>query len=104
MQQIICTIKIRRAPTRHDTIDFQPLITKTSEILPLLVVIGDKGYDSEDNHVLVRDILDGFSVIPPRYEHVPIRRTDGRYRKTNEAWLFPNCCTVNGTRMKLYFQ
>ena len=44
LQQIICTIKIRRAPTRHDTIDFQPLITKTSEILPLSVVIGDKGY------------------------------------------------------------
>jgi len=42
VQQIICTIKIRRAPTRHDTIDFQPLITKTSEILPLSVVIGDK--------------------------------------------------------------
>ena len=81
VQQIICTIKIRRAPTRHDTIDFQPLITKTSEILPLSVVIGDKGYDSEDNHVLVRDILDGFSVIPARYEHVPIRRTHGRYRK-----------------------
>jgi hypothetical protein len=44
VQQIICTIKIRRAPTRHDTIDFQPLITKTSEILPLSLVIGDKGY------------------------------------------------------------
>ena len=83
LQQIICTIKIRRAaPTRHDSIDFQPLITKTSEILPLSVVTADKGYDSEeDNHVLVRDILDGFSVIPPRYEHVPIRRTHGRYRK-----------------------
>jgi hypothetical protein len=42
LQQIICTIKIRRAPTRHDTIDFRPLITKTSEILPLSVVIADK--------------------------------------------------------------
>ena len=81
LQQIICTIKIRRAPTRHDTIDFQPLITKTSEILPLSVVIGDKGYDSEDNHVLVRDVLDAFSVIPARYVHVRIRRTCGRYRK-----------------------
>jgi Transposase DDE domain len=81
LQQIICTIKIRRAPTRHDTIDFQPLITKTSEILPLSVVIGDKGYDSEDNHVLVRDVLDAFSVIPARYVQVPIRRTCGRYRK-----------------------
>ena len=61
---------------------FQPLITKTSEILPLSVVISDKDtYDSENNHVLVRDILDGFSVIPARYEQVPIRRIHGRYRK-----------------------
>ena len=39
LQQIMtCTIKIRRAPTRHDNIDFRPIITKTSEILPLSVV------------------------------------------------------------------
>ncbi|MFZ0513756.1 MAG: hypothetical protein WAM14_19275, partial [Candidatus Nitrosopolaris sp.] len=75
------TIKIRRASTRHDTIDFRPLITKTSEILPLSVVIGDKGYDGEDNHVLVRDVLDAFSIIPARYEHVPIRKTHGRYHQ-----------------------
>ena len=50
LQQIICTIKIRRgAPTRHDNIDFRPIITRTSEILPLSVVTGDKGYDSEEN-------------------------------------------------------
>ena len=30
LQQIICIIKVRRAPTRHDNIDFGPLITKTS--------------------------------------------------------------------------
>ena len=81
LQQIICTIKIRRAPTRHDNIDFRPLITKTSEILPLSVVIGDKAYDSEVNHILVRDILHALSVIPARYEHVPIINTHGRYRK-----------------------
>jgi hypothetical protein len=40
LQQIICTIKIRRAPTRHDTIDFRPPIAKTSEILALSVVTG----------------------------------------------------------------
>jgi hypothetical protein len=34
----------RGAPTRHDNIDFKPVITKTSEILPLsVVVVGDKG-------------------------------------------------------------
>jgi hypothetical protein len=81
LQQIICTIKIRRAPTRHDNIDFRPIITRTSDILPLSVVTADKGYDSEDNHLLVRERLHAFSVIPTRYEHVPIWRTRGKYRK-----------------------
>ena len=54
LQQIICTIKIRRAPTGHDNIDFKPIITKASNILPLSVVTTDKGYDSEDNHLLVK--------------------------------------------------
>src|SRR6185437_5813569 len=78
LKQIICTVKIRRTPARHDNIDFRPLITKVSEILPLSVVTADKGYDSEDNHVLVREELHAFSVIPARYEHVPICRTYGR--------------------------
>jgi len=81
LQQIIYTIKIRRAPVRHDSIDFRPLVIKISELVPLSVVTADKAYDSEDNHVLVRDILHAFSVIPPRYEHVPIRKTHGKYRK-----------------------
>jgi hypothetical protein len=72
LQQIICTIKIRRSPTRHDNIDFRPIITRTKNILPLSVVTADKCYDSEDNHILVRDMLHAFSVIPPRYEHVPV--------------------------------
>ena len=75
------TIKIRRAPTRHDNMDFRPIVTRTSDILPVSVVIGDKGYDSEDNHSLVREDLHAFSVIPSRYECVPIWRTHGRYRK-----------------------
>jgi hypothetical protein len=37
--------------------------------------------DSEDNHLLVRDGLHALSVIPIRYEHVPIWRTHGKYRK-----------------------
>ena len=82
LKQIICTVKIRGTPARHDdNIDFRPLITKVSEILPLSVVTADKGYDSEDNHVLVREELHAFSVIPARYEHVPIWKTHGRYRK-----------------------
>ncbi|MBV9176876.1 MAG: hypothetical protein JO297_07540 [Nitrososphaeraceae archaeon] len=82
LQQIICNIKIRRAPTtRHDNVDFEPIIRRTSETMPLSVVTGDKGYDSEENHVLVRELLHGFSIIPTRYDRVPIWRTQGRHRK-----------------------
>jgi hypothetical protein len=55
--QIICTIKIRLAPTRHDNIEFKPIVIRTLIILPLSVVTADKGYDSEDNHLLVREDL-----------------------------------------------
>ena len=73
---------MRRAPTRHDNIDFKLVITKTSEILPLSVVVGDRGYDSEENHIMVREKLGAFSVIPIRNEDVPICKTCGRrYRK-----------------------
>ena len=81
LQQIICTIKIRRSPTRHDNIDFRPIVTRISDIIPLSVVTADKGYDSEENHILVRELLHGFSIIPARYEDVPIWKTFGRYRK-----------------------
>jgi hypothetical protein len=77
----LCTLKIRRDPTRHDNIDFQPLIIRTSEILPISVTVADKGYDSEDNHVLVREELRAYSVIPARFEYIPIWRAYGKYRK-----------------------
>ena len=70
---------------RHDNIDFKPIVTtKISKIRKISVVIAaaaDKGYDSEDNHVLVREKLNGFSVILTRYKNVPIWKTLGRYRK-----------------------
>jgi hypothetical protein len=44
-------IKIRRAPKRHDNIDFKPVITKISQTLLLSVVTAEKGYDGEDNHM-----------------------------------------------------
>ena len=82
-QIIICNIKIRRAPTRHDNnIDFKPLVKRISNIIPLSVVTADKAYDSEDNHLLVREQLGAFSVIPARHkERYPIWNTHGRYRK-----------------------
>lgn len=81
LKQIICNIKVRRAPTRHDNIDFASTITKISKINPLSVVVADKAYDSEDNHILIREKLNGYSIIPPRYENVSVWKTKGRYRK-----------------------
>ena len=81
LKQVICTIKIRRAPRRHDNVDFKPLVERAAGILPLSVVAADKGYDSEDNHILVRERHHAFSIIPPRYQEVPVWKTRGRYRK-----------------------
>jgi Transposase DDE domain len=81
LKQIICNVKVRRAPTRHDNIDFKPIVIRIAKINPLSVVIADKGYDSEENHILVRENLNGFSIIPPRYENVSIWKTHGKYRK-----------------------
>lgn len=64
LKQIICAIKIRRAPTRHDNVDFKPIVTKSAEIKPLSIVVADKGYDSEENHILVREDLKAYSIIP----------------------------------------
>ena len=49
----------------------------------MVVVIADKGYDSEDNHVMVREKLKGFSIIsPPRHEKdVSIWKTRGKYSR-----------------------
>ena len=58
------------------------MITRISRIKLLsVVVLTDKGYDREDNHVMVREKLKGFSVISPRHEKdVPIWKTRGKYR------------------------
>jgi hypothetical protein len=65
LQQIICTIKKRRAPTRCDNIDFRPIIKRTSNILPLSVFTADKDYDSDD--VCCVAILMMFSTEPMKY-------------------------------------
>ena len=72
LKLIICKVKIRRDPAKHDNIDFNPIVTRIAKIKPLSVVVADKGYDSEENHILVRENLNGLSIIPSRYENVPL--------------------------------
>ena len=45
LRQIICKIKIKRAPTKHDNIIFKPIVTRIAKVKSLSVlVVADKGY------------------------------------------------------------
>jgi len=50
------------------------------------IIIGDKGYDSEENHVIAKrhDLL---AIIPVRNKDVPIHRTKGENRKRMKKHL-----------------
>jgi hypothetical protein len=47
----------------------------------IIIVSNDGGYGSEDDHLFSKRRLHAFSVISARYEHVPIWKTHGKYRK-----------------------
>ncbi|MDG6997385.1 MAG: transposase [Nitrososphaerota archaeon] len=78
--QLVTSLKIRRGPA-NDNLDFKPVCKKAHQIKPLRRGIGDKGYDDEKNHEFLRDELHVDSIIPARYEDVPVWRTRGKYRK-----------------------
>src|SRR2546422_6362775 len=78
--QIVTSIKVRRGPA-NDNKDFEPVVRRAHALRPIKVGIGDKGFDAEKNHELLRDELHAMSIIPARYEDVPVWRTRGRYRK-----------------------
>lgn len=79
--QLVTAVKLRRGPA-NDNRDFRPVVMKAHRIMPIGLGIGDKGYDAEKNHELLRDELGAMSIIPARNDgDVPVWRTDGRYRK-----------------------
>jgi Transposase DDE domain len=78
--QILSAVKLRRGPA-NDNRDFGPVVMKAHRIKPIRIGIGDKGYDAEKNHGLLRDELGAMSIILAENEDVPVWRTDGRYRK-----------------------
>lgn len=59
---------------RHDVVDFEPLVQET--VANGMVVVADKGYDSEQNHRLARR-LSAASLIPVR---------TNKYGTTNGFW------------------
>jgi len=79
--QIVTSVKVRRGPA-NDNRDFGPVVRKAHSFKPIRIGIGDKGYDAEKNHELLRDELHAQSIIPARHQKdVPVWKTKGRYRK-----------------------
>ncbi|MEM3099660.1 MAG: transposase, partial [Nitrososphaerales archaeon] len=79
-RQIICGIKIRHR-RRHDSVDFVPLLQRTGKMVPIGTVVADRGYDSEQNHVLAQQIGIPCTVIRPKYETLQVYKTKGFHRK-----------------------
>ena len=79
-KQVIISGKVRRGPA-NDNLDLPSIIRKAAEIKPIKLFIGDRGYDSEANHKLIREELKANSIIPARNKEVPLWRTRGKYRK-----------------------
>ena len=63
--QLVTAIKLRRGPANDNT-DFGPVVRRAHRIKPIRLGIGDKGYDSEKNHELLREELHATSMIPAR--------------------------------------
>lgn len=78
--QLVVSYKIRRGPA-SDYWDFPAVARRAASAVPLGTIVADRGYDSEANHELVREVLKADSIIPPRNKDVPIWRTHGKYRK-----------------------
>ena len=78
--QLILSIKIRKR-ARHDNVDFRPLMKRVRRLGIIDVGVGDKGFDAEKNHKLMRDELGALFIAPLRNKEVPIWRTKGTYRK-----------------------
>jgi len=72
----------------HDSKEFKKVLENMDKELvsEFNIIIGDKGYDSEENHVIAkRHGL--FPIIPVRNEEVPIHRTKGENRKRMKRHL-----------------
>ncbi len=78
--QLICAVVVQHHPISHDIKHFLKLFSQMLDVIPMNVMVLDKGYDAESVHKIIRDenIL---SMIPVRNKGCLISRTKGRYRK-----------------------
>ena len=79
-QQLICGIKIRHR-RRHDSVDFAPLLQQATRLVPVRIIVADRGYDSENNHVSAQNLGISRAIIRPKHESLQIYKTKGFHRK-----------------------
>lgn len=73
-KKIVMAVRVRKK-RRHDNVDFKPLLEK----IRANIIVGDKGYDSEMNHIISEKHRTKF--IAPLRNNVPLCRTSGMHRK-----------------------
>jgi len=85
--QLIVSYSIRFGYV-HDSREFRKILKNMdSEVIDKFnMIIGDKGFDSEENHIIARR-YGLFAIIPARNEDVPIYRTKGENRKRMKRHL-----------------
>jgi len=85
--QIVVTFDVHFGEI-HDSKEFKKVLENIDReiIAKFRIIIGDKGYDSEENHVIAKK-HDLQAIIPVRNEDVPIYRTKGENRKRMKRHL-----------------
>ncbi len=78
--QLVCAVVIQHHLVSHDTKHFPKLFSQMLDVIPMWIMVLDKGYDAEPIHKMIRD-ENVLSMIPVRNKDCLISRTKGRYRK-----------------------
>ncbi len=78
--QLVTAVKIRKSKA-SDNKDFICLVKKSAAIKKIKIVVADKGYDDEKNHVFCHEKIKADCIIPPREKTKKKYRTKGYYRK-----------------------
>lgn len=79
-KHLFLSAKLRKS-RRHDNVDFKIIIKKAKRNTkkPIKTNVGDKAYDSEENHQFAE--REGFEHIAPLKNKVPVWKTKGVHRK-----------------------
>ncbi len=78
--QLVCAVVIQRHPTSHDIKHFPKLFSQMLDVIPMSIMVLDKGYDAESVHKMIQD-ESMISMIPTRNMTDLMSRTHGRYRR-----------------------